>query len=144
MLVKDIMTTRPTCCTPETRLDVVAKMMLNHDCGAIPVCDGDRLAGMITDRDIVVRAVAKGMTPVAIAAADIMSRPVYTVREDETAEAALATMQKRRVRRLAVVDDMGALAGILAEADIARNLPDLEVAAALRNIVRKEAATASA
>lgn len=144
MLVKEIMTTAPTCCSPETRLDIVARMMLNHDCGAIPVCDGDRLAGVITDRDIVVRAVAKGMTPVAVAASEVMSRPVYTVREDEDVDVALATMQKWQIRRLPVVDDNGALAGIITEADIAAHLPDLEVANVVRHVSRKRTATAAA
>lgn len=120
MLVKEMMTSNPTCCTPETRLDIVAKMMLNHGCGAIPVCDGGRLAGMITDRDIVVRAVAKGMTPCAIAAADVMSKPVYTVRADQPIGAALAIMRERQVRRLPVVDDNGCLAGIVNERELLR------------------------
>ena len=122
MLVREMMTVNPSCCAPDTRLDVVAKMMMNHNIGAIPVCDGDRLAGMITDRDIVVRAVGKGMAPAAIAAADIMSKPVYTVREDETIDAALATMHKRQVRRLPVVDNDGFLAGIVTAADIQRRI----------------------
>ena len=144
MLVKEIMTMAPTCCSPETRLDIVARMMSNHDCGAIPVCDGDRLAGVITDRDIVVRAVAKGMTPVAVAASEIMSRPVYTVREDEDAEVALATMRKWQIRRLPVVDDTGSLCGIVTEADVAAHLPDLEVANVVRHVLRKRTATAAA
>ena len=141
MLVNEIMTMAPTCCTPETRLDVVAKMMLNHDCGAIPVCDGDRLAGVITDRDIVLRAVARGMTPAAVAASEVMSRPVYTVREDEAVAVALATMQKRQIRRLPVVDDTGGLAGMISEADIAARLPDLEVANVVRHVSRKRIPT---
>jgi CBS domain-containing protein len=134
MLVKEIMTMAPTCCAPETRLDIVAKMMLNHNCGVIPVCDGHRLVGVITDRDIVCRAVAKGMTPLAIAAGEVMSKPVYTVREDENIEAALATMQKRRVRRLPVVEETGDMTGIITQSDIAGHVPDLELANLVRHI----------
>ncbi len=138
MLVKEIMTSAPTCCSPETRLDIVAKMMSNHDCGAIPVCDGDRLAGVITDRDIVCRAVAKGMTPVAIAASAIMSRPVYTVHADDRIESALIIMKTRHVRRLPVVDATGSIAGIVSQTDIAARLPDLEVASVVRHVSRKK------
>jgi len=64
MLVRDVMTTSPTCCMPDDTLDRVAALMLERDCGAIPVCDGSQLVGMITDRDITCRVVAAGKIPV--------------------------------------------------------------------------------
>ncbi len=139
MLVREIMTPAPSCCTPETRLDVVAKMMLNHNCGAIPVCDGGRVVGLITDRDITCRAVAKGMTPMAVSAAQIMSRPAYTVRENEEVQAALTIMRQRRIRRLPVVYENGLIAGIVTETDIATHLPPLEIANLVRHVANRRA-----
>lgn len=142
MLVRDIMTHAPSCCAPETRLDVVAKMMLNRDCGSIPVCNGDRVVGVITDRDITCRAVAKGMTPMAVSAADIMSKPVYTVREEDNIEVALSTMRKRHVRRLPVVDEHGSITGMVTGTDIAARLPDLEIADLVRQFAKSRSVAA--
>ena len=60
MQIKEIMTKAPTCCTPETTVDKIGRLMLEHDCGQIPVCDGTKLVGVITDRDIACRGLAKG------------------------------------------------------------------------------------
>src|SRR5687768_10799529 len=60
MLIRDVMTARPACCKPVDTIDKVARLMLDHDCGEIPVCDGDDLVGVITDRDLALRAVAAG------------------------------------------------------------------------------------
>ncbi|HSP16592.1 MAG TPA: CBS domain-containing protein [Thermoanaerobaculia bacterium] len=137
MLVRDIMTKDPTCCTPYTKLDVVAKMMLNHDCGAIPVWDGDQVVGVITDRDIVCRIVAKSMTPVAMAARDAMTKPAYTIGQDEKIEAAGVIMGKRQLRRLPVVDEKGAVVGIVSLCDLAAHLPDTDAADLFRHVSRK-------
>jgi CBS-domain-containing membrane protein len=134
MLVRDVMTEDPTCCSPYTKLDIVAKMMLNHDCGAIPVWDGDRIVGIVTDRDIVCRVVAKGITPLAISARDVMTRPVYTIGTDERIDTALAIMGSRRVRRLPVVGEKGVVIGVVSLSDIAARLPDSDVADLLRHV----------
>jgi CBS domain-containing protein len=134
MLVRDVMTEDPTCCSPYTKLDIVAKMMLNHDCGAIPVWDGDRVVGIITDRDIVCRVVAKGMTPIAISARDAMSKPPYTIGPDEKIETALAVMGSHQVRRLPVVGEKGVVIGVVSLSDIAVHLPDSDVADLLRHV----------
>jgi CBS domain-containing protein len=79
MKVKDIMSTDPACCSPETKLQDVAKLMVEHDCGEIPVCDGaGRTVGVVTDRDIVCRMVAKGLDPTGRPARECMSSPVIT------------------------------------------------------------------
>ena len=87
MQVQDIMTDDVACCTADTNLGEVAQMMVENDCGAIPVVenvDGRQVVGVITDRDIVVRAVAKGMNPLTMNADSIMSTPAAS-RADPTA-----------------------------------------------------------
>ena len=128
MLVKDVMTNSPICCGPRDTLDRVAKLMREHDCGAIPVCEGKRVVGMITDRDIAIRAVATGKTPLAVPASDVMTKKVFTVRPDDDVEIAVDTMKTKLVRRLPVVDSSGEIAGIVAPSDLAPTLASNNVA----------------
>lgn len=123
MLIRDIMTKDPACCTPDTPLTEVARLMLTHDCGAIPVCEGAdsrRVSGVVTDRDITVRVVAAKKDPNRVTAGEVMSHPVAVVHVEESLEQALKTMEANQIRRAPVVDGAGCLAGIVAQADIAR------------------------
>ena len=134
-LARDIMTPSPVCCSPSTTLDEVAKMMLHNDCGEIPIVDSnDCVVGVITDRDIVCRAVAQGKNPIGYTVESCMSAPVVTVREDDSLDDIVATMEAHQIRRVPVVSDGGACAGIIAQADIARIGPKREVAELLREI----------
>ena len=72
MLVRDLMTKSPICCKPGDTLDRVARLMRDQDCGVVPVCDGTKLVGVITDRDVTCRGVAGGKVPAAVAAGDLM------------------------------------------------------------------------
>jgi CBS domain-containing protein len=128
MLVKDVMTTSPVCCKPSDRLDRVAKLMVEHDCGVIPVCDGMNVVGILTDRDITCRAVATGRTPVAVAAADVMTKIVFTIRDDANAQAAIDLMKEKQVRRLPVLNDEGNVAGIISPSDLAPIFASMNVA----------------
>lgn len=128
MFVKDVMTNSPICCGPRETLDRVAKLMREHDCGAIPVRDGAKLVGMITDRDITIRAVATGKTPVAIPVSEVMTKKLFTVRPDDDVETAVETMKTRLVRRLPVVDREGNIVGIVAPSDLAPTLASNNVA----------------
>jgi CBS domain-containing protein len=128
MLVKDVMTPSPICCAPADNLDAVAKQMREHDCGAIPVCDGAKLVGMITDRDITIRAVATGRTPHAIPVREVMTKKVFTVRPDDDVELAVDTMKGKLVRRLPVVNEKGEIVGIVAPSDLAPTLASHNVA----------------
>jgi CBS domain-containing protein len=122
MQVKDLMSPNPACCTPDTSLKDVALMMCDCDCGAIPVVEsGNRKkpVGMITDRDIACRAVAQGKDPATTAAGECMSQPLATIRADSSMEACCDAMEAAKVRRMLVVDDKGALCGIVSQADIA-------------------------
>lgn len=98
-------------------------MMVDNDCGEIPVVDNKESkipVGVVTDRDIVCRTVAKDKNPLKLTAADSMSKPIVTVTPDTSVEECCRTMEEKQVRRVPVVDAKGALCGIVALADIAR------------------------
>lgn len=133
MDVRDLMTNDPACCDPDTGLQDVARMMLDNDCGAIPVCDEGKPVGIVSDRDIAIRAVAEGRNPIEMTASEIMSSPVETVMEDTSIDDLLDLMEDKQIRRVVVVDDEGAVCGIVAQADIAEYASD-EVAEVVQEI----------
>ena len=110
----------------DTLVDV-AKKMRDLDVGALPICgDDDRLKGMITDRDIVVRAVADGTDPSSMKAESFAEGKPVTIGADDTVEEALRTMTEHGVRRLPVIDGHD-LVGMVSQADIAKNLPEDQI-----------------
>lgn len=121
MQVKDVMTADPACCTPDTPLPDVANLMVNNDCGEIPVVENKRPVGVVTDRDIVCRTIAKNINPLTLTAADCMSTPVVTVLADMPAEECWRLMEEKLIRRVPVVDDKGECCGIVSLADVARH-----------------------
>ena len=121
MTVSEIMTKDPACCSPDTSLQEVAKMMVDNDCGCIPVVEDGEPIGTITDRDIAVRTVAEGKNPLDLTAADAMTPNVVSVRADSTLEDCCKVMEDHQIRRVLVVDDSGACCGIVAQADVAVN-----------------------
>jgi CBS domain-containing protein len=121
---RDIMTATAECAGVNDTLTEAARKMRDLDVGALPICGEDkRLAGMVTDRDIVVRCVAEGGDPSSIKVADLADGKPVTIGADDSVEEALATMTKHGVRRLPVIDGHD-LVGIVTQADVARNLPD--------------------
>ena len=123
MQVKDVMTADPACCISETALQEVAQMMVDHDCGEIPVVDGKETKlpiGVITDRDIVCRTVARGLNPLDLAVADCMTTPCVTVTPDMSIGSCAWLMEDKKIRRVPVVDADGRCCGIVSLADIAR------------------------
>lgn len=137
MRVEDIMATEPACCTPETGLQRVAQMMIEHDCGAIPVIDNleDRKPlGIITDRDITCRAVAGGKNPLLLKAADCMTRHLETVQPHTKLKECCEIMERAQVRRLPVVDDEGRCCGIVSQANIALHCPQKTTAEVVREV----------
>src|ERR671916_2108954 len=123
MKVKDIMTPDPACCTPDSSLQQAAQLMVENDCGEIPVVESEesRLpVGVITDRDITCRAVARGLNPLEMRVADCMSTPCVTVMPDTPLEECIKVMEENKIRRVPVVDAGGACCGIVALADIAQ------------------------
>ncbi len=122
MKVKDIMTKIPVYVTPEQDLNVVAKKMDENDIGAVPVVDNNdnlKIVGVVTDRDIVTRCVARQINPMMVRAGEIMSTPVVTIDEDDSIESVMHTMEKNMIRRVPVVDKEGKFTGIISQADIA-------------------------
>jgi CBS domain-containing protein len=125
--VRDVMTARPRCAGPDTPLSQVAQLMGTQDVGAIPILDGDRLVGMITDRDIVVRAVAGEKDPRGMPSREISSGELVAVGPDQDLSDALHLMAEHQVRRLPVVDDKNQLVGVVSQADIALKAKDQSV-----------------
>jgi CBS domain-containing protein len=120
MDIRSVMTPNPACCSRDTTLQEVARMMMKNDCGQIPVVDHNRQPlGVITDRDIAVRAVAKGSDPSKATAGDCMSSPATTISAQGSLDECASLMERNRIRRVVVVDDQGLVAGIVAQADIA-------------------------
>ena len=117
--VHDVMTDNPRCVTPETSVSDAAALMEREDIGSLPVLDGEQLTGMITDRDIVIRAIAKGKDPRGMPVREVASREIVTVHADDDLSEALRLMATQQVRRLPVVDENNRLVGVLAQADLA-------------------------
>ncbi|MGI8480077.1 MAG: CBS domain-containing protein, partial [Gaiellaceae bacterium] len=95
--VRDVMTARPRCVALDTPLSQVAELMETEDVGAIPILEREQLAGMITDRDIVVRAIAKGKDPRGMPAREVSSRELVTVGPDHDLSDALQLMAQHQV-----------------------------------------------
>ena len=125
--VHEVMTDRPRVVTPETTVSEAAQLMKNDDIGSLPILDGEQLAGMVTDRDIVIRAIAEGKDPRGMPVREVASRELVTVHADEELSSALQLMASQQVRRLPVVDDDGRLVGILAQADVAVEAKEKDV-----------------
>ncbi|HEY1317809.1 MAG TPA: CBS domain-containing protein [Gaiella sp.] len=117
--VREVMTDRPRCVTFETPIAEAAQLMESEDIGSLPVLEGDQLAGMITDRDIVIRAVAKGKDPRGMPVREVASRELVTVYAEDDLANALKKMASEQVRRLPVVDEDNRLVGVLSQADVA-------------------------
>ena len=137
MQVKDIMTKDPACCTADTNLQEVAKLMLEHDCGETPVVESKKsrkLLGVITDRDITIRTVAKGKNPLELTAGDCMSSPAVTVTQEMSIDDCCTVMEEKKVRRVPVVDEKGNCCGIVAQADIARHASKQETGDVVKKV----------
>jgi CBS domain-containing protein len=117
--VEDVMTSGPTSIANDAPVVEAARRMASEDVGSLPVVDGDRVVGIVTDRDLVLQVMAKELDPNEIHVSDVCSERPVTAEPGEQLDAALERMAKERVRRLPVVLD-GRLVGILAQADVAR------------------------
>ena len=128
MLTREIMTPNAACCTPDSPLERVASMMVDCNCGEIPVVDSLRSMrpmGVVTDRDICVRTVALGRNPLELTARDCMTSPCITIREDASLDECVDLMERHRIRRVPVVDASGRCCGIVAQADLARKMDEV-------------------
>jgi len=117
MKVRDIMTPQPKCCGLDTNLAAATELMWKNDCGALPVVDDGKLAGMITDRDIFIALGTRNRPAAEMAVKDVATRQLQTCAPDDDVNAAMAAMRRAKVRRLPVVSD-GKIEGIVALNDL--------------------------
>ncbi|HLV82003.1 MAG TPA: CBS domain-containing protein [Chthonomonadaceae bacterium] len=137
MNVEEIMSKHPVCCTPDSTLFAVARLMVEHDCGVVPVVKNQQtrvLVGILTDRDITCRAVARAEHPQRVVAGECMSYPVFTVHPETSLEECCRIMEHNRIRRVVVVDSERACVGIVSLADIAMWAPNLLTAEVIRAV----------
>ena len=136
-LAKNVMTANPQCCSADTPLNEVAKLLVECDCGEIPVVDaGKKLIGVVTDRDIVCRAVAKDLNTAMAKAEEVMTCPVVSVREECSLEDVVSTMEEHQIRRVPVVDGSGCVCGIISQADVALNARESETGELVKEVSR--------
>jgi len=128
------MTDRPRCVTPETPISEAARLMKSDDVGSLPILEGERLTGIVTDRDIVLQAVAEEKDPRGMPVREVASRELVTIGPEEDLSEALRLMASHQVRRIPVVDEDSRLVGIVAQADIAREVKDKDSGQMLQGI----------
>ena len=144
MDVRSVMTPDPACCTRNSMLDTVARMMIDNDCGEIPVVDDHesrRPIGVITDRDIAVRAVATGAVPGQSAAGDYMTSPVITVRPEDSLKDCCQIMEQHQIRRVLVVDGDERVCGIVSLADVSRHAAQSATAEVVKEVSEPQCET---
>ena len=134
--VRELMTSNPS--TVEVSAPVVeaARLMRDEDVGIVPIVEGDRLVGTITDRDIAIRLVAEGKDPQSTTVREIASTQLVTVDPGQDLDEAVRLMAQHQVRRLPVVEEDGKLVGIVAQADIARAGEDAKTGQVVEEISR--------
>ena len=119
MKVREIMTTQVAACALDVDVATVAQAMWEHDCGIVPVVDeGDKVVGMITDRDICIALATRTRPAGELRARELLTGRLFTCSPEDSVQTALTTMQDAKVRRLAVIDASGALQGILSINDV--------------------------
>jgi CBS domain-containing protein len=126
MKISEIMTRDPELIDPNASVRDAAQRMKNEDIGALPVGENDRLIGMVTDRDIALRAVAEDKQPSSTSVRDVMSEKIYYCFEDANVEDAARCMAENQVRRLPILNRDKRLTGIVALADIAKTHEECE------------------
>ena len=132
--VRDAMTSDPRTVTAGSYIAEAARVMKDVDTGIVPIVDGDRLVGTITDRDIAIRVVAEGKDPQATKVDEVATRELVTIDPDQDLDEALRLMAKHQVRRLPVVEEDGRPVGIISQADVALEGDDTETGRVVHRI----------
>lgn len=117
--IREVMTANPVCVSESDSIRDAARIMAREDTGVVPVVDGKRIVGMITDRDIVVRLVAEGRDATGAHVNEAMSKNVRAVKETDTVNDALSVMSSSQVRRVPVINDRNEIVGIVSMKDLA-------------------------
>jgi CBS domain-containing protein len=121
MKAREIMSRNPTCVTPDTPLVDAARLMKDENIGVVPVVESSnsrRLVGVLTDRDIAIRAVAEGRDGATTSVGHVMSTDIHTSAPDDSVNDIMALMGSEQIRRIPIVDERGDVVGIIAQADI--------------------------
>lgn len=132
--VQDVMTRGVEVLNPHATLKQAAEMMQRFNIGTVPVCDGDRLVGLVTDRDVVVRGIAMGHDPDTSRISSVMTEELETIHPDAGLEEAAELMRDRQIRRLLVVDEDRHLVGIVSLGDLAQEAEERTAAHTLERI----------
>ena len=140
MRVSEIMTRNPETLSSDTPIQKIALEMEKLDCGFVPIAKDGQLLGTITDRDIAIRAVAKGKDPKTTTAEEIMTREHFTIAEDEDVNKAADEMCQKQIRRLVVIDNNHRICGVLSLGDIATKCQDHQLDAEIIETVSEKAA----
>jgi len=119
--IRDVMTSEPRTVTADSTVAEAARLMRDEDTGIAPITEGERLVGVVTDRDIAIAVVAEGKDPQSTKVTEISASKLVTVDPQQDLDEALRLMAQHQVRRLPVVEEDGKLVGILAQADVARH-----------------------
>jgi CBS domain-containing protein len=122
MKISKAMHPKATWASADTSVKDVARMMEKNDIGAVPIGQNDKLIGMLTDRDIALRVVARGLDPATTTAKDVMTKGIVWCRLSSTVEDAIHLMEQKQIRRLPVIDDDKRLVGMLSLGDIAHSV----------------------
>jgi len=118
--IRELMTSNPRSLESGSTVMEAARLMRDEDAGIIPVVEGEKLVGTVTDRDIAIRVVAEGRSPESVTVGEIASRELVTIDPQQDLDEALRLMARHQVRRLPVVEEDGKLVGIVAQADVAK------------------------
>ena len=125
MKIREIMTEDPACCTPQSKIEEAARLMVDFDCGEIPVVDDfstSRPIGVVTDRDIVCRTIGKGLNPMNMSVGDCMSKPLVALMPETLVDECYQIFEQNQIRRAPVVDVSGKCVGIVSLADIVKHI----------------------
>jgi CBS domain-containing protein len=141
MKVSVLMTKKVKTVQPDASISTIAKLMRDEDIGAVPVANKDKLIGMVTDRDIVIRALASSQDPGSVTAQSIMSARVMYCFSDQDVEEVLSNMGDQQIRRLAVVDRDKRLVGVVSLGDLSGHASAARAANSLSDISRHDGAS---
>jgi CBS domain-containing protein len=134
--VREVMTSKLCSIDADESVAYAAKMMRDEDVGVAPIVEGDRLVGVLTDRDVTVRVVAERRDPDQTNVTEVMSDNLVTLDPDQDLDEALQLMARNQVRRLPVVEEDGRLVGILAQADVAKEADEARTGEVVEQISR--------
>jgi CBS domain-containing protein len=120
MQIEEVMSRNPVALSPTATIEEAVEKMTKMDCGFIPVCENDRLIGMVTDRDIIIRAISKGKNPATTPLREVMTESVFYCFEGDDIQKAMESMRDQQVHRLVVLNNDKKLTGIISLGDLAR------------------------